>query len=112
MAEKMLEIKDLKVYYEIKKGFAETLFGKPQVLKAVDGVSFSIGRGEIMSLVGESGSGKTTMVLESLIPALEAKIHGAALHLKQFPHLTYMEYVLCYRLSLHPAIFLKIFLLI
>ena len=58
MSEKMLEIKDLKVYYEIKKGFAETLFGKPQVLKAVDGVSFSIGRGEILSLVGESGSGK------------------------------------------------------
>ena len=47
MAEKMLEVKDLKVYFEMKKGFAETLFGKPQVLKAVDGVSFSIGRGEI-----------------------------------------------------------------
>lgn len=60
MAEKMLEVKDLKVYFEMKKGFAETLFGKPQVLKAVDGVSFSIGRGEILSLVGESGSGKTT----------------------------------------------------
>ena len=56
----MLEVKDLKVYFEMKKGFVETLFGKPQVLKAVDGVSFSIGRGEILSLVGESGSGKTT----------------------------------------------------
>ena len=60
MAEKMLEVKDLKVYFEMKKGFAKTLFGKPQVLKAVDGVSFSIDRGEILSLVGESGSGKTT----------------------------------------------------
>ena len=60
MAEKMLEVKDLKVYFEMKKGFVKTLFGKPQVLKAVDGVSFSIGRGEILSLVGESGSGKTT----------------------------------------------------
>ena len=60
MAEKMLEVKNLKVYFEMKKGFAKTLFGKPQVLKAVDGVSFSIDRGEILSLVGESGSGKTT----------------------------------------------------
>lgn len=60
MAEKMLEVKDLKVYYEIKKGLAQTFFGKPQVLRAVDGVSFHIDRGEILSLVGESGSGKTT----------------------------------------------------
>ncbi len=56
----MLEVRDLKVSFEVKKGLAETLFGKKEILKAVDGVSFDIGRGEILSLVGESGSGKTT----------------------------------------------------
>lgn len=60
MSDKMLEVKDLKVYFEMKKGFVQSLFGKPEILKAVDGVSFDIGRGEILSLVGESGSGKTT----------------------------------------------------
>ena len=60
MAEKMLEVKDLRVSFEVKKGLAETLLGKKEILKAVDGVSFEIGRGEILSLVGESGSGKTT----------------------------------------------------
>ncbi len=60
MAEKLLEVKDLKVYFEMKKGLAKALFGKPEILKAVDGVSFDINKGEILSLVGESGSGKTT----------------------------------------------------
>lgn len=46
----MLEIKDLKVHFEILKG----------KVKAVDGVSFNLDRGETMGLVGESGCGKTT----------------------------------------------------
>lgn len=75
-AEKMLEVKDLKVYFEIKKGLASSLFGKPQILKAVDGVSFEIGRGEILSLVGESGSGKTTTgkAILQLAPVTEGSI--------------------------------------
>ena len=44
----LLEVKDLKVYFEMKKGFAQSLFGKPEVLKAVDGVSFSLDKGEIL----------------------------------------------------------------
>ena len=39
MAEKMLEVKDLRVSFEVKKGLAETLLGKKEILKAVDGVS-------------------------------------------------------------------------
>ncbi|HWQ30292.1 MAG TPA: ATP-binding cassette domain-containing protein [Negativicutes bacterium] len=57
----LLEVKDLKVTFDIKRGFIESLTGRNKAtVKAVDGVSFSIGRGEILSLVGESGSGKTT----------------------------------------------------
>jgi len=46
----LLEVKDLKVHFKIHDGW----------VKAVDGVSFSIDRGETMGLVGESGCGKTT----------------------------------------------------
>jgi oligopeptide/dipeptide ABC transporter ATP-binding protein len=56
-----IEVKDLKVYFEIKRGLVEDLFSKKKkILRAVDGVSFNIAKGEILSLVGESGSGKTT----------------------------------------------------
>ena len=52
----LVEVKDLKVYFDINVGFLKT---KP--LKAVDGVSFSINKGETLGLVGESGCGKTTV---------------------------------------------------
>ncbi|MEM2442280.1 MAG: ABC transporter ATP-binding protein [Candidatus Bathyarchaeia archaeon] len=53
----LLEVINLKKYFEVKKGF----FSKPLYIKAVDGVSFSLKRGETIALVGESGSGKTTL---------------------------------------------------
>ena len=52
----LIEVKDLKEYFDINMGLFRT---KP--LKAVDGVSFSINRGETLGLVGESGCGKTTV---------------------------------------------------
>ena len=51
----LVEVRDLKEYFNINTGWFHT---KP--LKAVDGVSFSINRGETLGLVGESGCGKTT----------------------------------------------------
>ncbi len=53
---KLLEIKDLKKYFTVKKSG----FGNKQTVKAVDGVSLDIYRGETLGLVGESGCGKTT----------------------------------------------------
>ena len=52
----LIEVKDLKEYFNINMGM---LRSKP--LKAVDGVSFSINKGETLGLVGESGCGKTTV---------------------------------------------------
>ena len=52
----LIEVQDLKEYFPINMGLFRS---KP--LKAVDGVSFSIRRGETLGLVGESGCGKTTV---------------------------------------------------
>ena len=56
--EVLLEVKELRKYFPILKGFFRHYAGD---VKAVDGVSFSIRRGETLGLVGESGCGKTTL---------------------------------------------------
>jgi len=53
----LLRVKDLKKYFIVRRSF----LSPPLILKAVDCVSFTINRGEAVSLVGESGSGKTTL---------------------------------------------------
>lgn len=58
MSEVLLETKNLSKYFNLGSG----LFGRnPQILKAVDQISFSIHKGEAFGLVGESGCGKTTV---------------------------------------------------
>ncbi|HEY7162471.1 MAG TPA: oligopeptide/dipeptide ABC transporter ATP-binding protein [Acidobacteriota bacterium] len=55
--ENLLEVKDLTKHYSVARG----LFSKNRrIVKAVDGISFSIAPGETLGLVGESGCGKTT----------------------------------------------------
>lgn len=54
----LLEVRNLKMYFPLRKGF----FKKGNCfVRAVDGVSFSIEKGETLGLVGESGCGKTTV---------------------------------------------------
>ena len=56
----LLQVNDLQVHFPLPKA---GWFAPPEVVRAVDGVSFSIPRGTTLALVGESGSGKTTTAL-------------------------------------------------
>ena len=58
MSETLLEVTDLKKHFPIYRGVFSKVSGQ---VYAVDGVSFSIGRGETLGLVGESGCGKSTV---------------------------------------------------
>jgi peptide/nickel transport system ATP-binding protein len=68
IAEKILDVRNLKKHFPIHRGFLRRLVG---AVRAVDGVSFFIRKGETLSLVGESGCGKTTVarcILRALVP--------------------------------------------
>ncbi len=75
MREKVLSVKDLKVYFAIndnKKFFAK------KIVKAVDGISFDVYKGETLGIVGESGCGKSTT--GRAIVALQTPTAGSILY--------------------------------
>jgi peptide/nickel transport system ATP-binding protein len=65
---RLLEVRDLQKLFPIRRGFLRRVVGQ---VRAVDGVSFHVERGETLALVGESGCGKTTTsrcVLRAITP--------------------------------------------
>ncbi|MBS3810638.1 MAG: dipeptide ABC transporter ATP-binding protein [Halanaerobiales bacterium] len=58
---KLLEVNNLKKHFSVNDSFLANLLNKNSQVHAVNGVSFSINKGETLSLVGESGCGKSTI---------------------------------------------------
>ncbi len=70
----LLTVEDVKVYFPVRVG--GFILAKYKPLRAVDGVSFSLSKGETLGVVGESGCGKSTLAraVLKLIPATEGAI--------------------------------------
>ncbi len=74
----LLQVKNLATYFNVGKSW---IFGKENIVKAVDNVSFKLFEGETLGLVGESGCGKTT--LGRTILHLEKAIKGTLFYKQQ-----------------------------
>lgn len=68
----LLNAVDLKKILPCQKG----MFAKPKLVKAVDGVSFTLERGKTLAVVGESGCGKSTLgrMLTMIEPPTEGEL--------------------------------------
>jgi ABC-type oligopeptide transport system ATPase subunit len=97
MTETLLQLQDVKKHFPVISGL---VFGCVQAwVKAVDGVSLAIGKGETLGLVGESGCGKTTtarlILRQEEVTAGSITFHGRDLNTLQKRDL------LDYRKSVH-----------
>ena len=71
-SEKLIDVENLAVHFHVPQG----------TVKAVDGISFDIGKGKSLGIVGESGCGKTITALTMMLlhPHPEAKIEKGSIH--------------------------------
>jgi oligopeptide transport system ATP-binding protein len=73
-ADPVLELRDVRTHFTVRQGF---LFARPAgTVKAVDGVTLSLARGEVLGLVGESGCGKSTLArtIMQLVPTTSGTV--------------------------------------
>jgi len=76
----LMDVRDLEVHFALRGGIVSRFTGGPAgAVRAVDGVTFQLHKGEVLGLVGESGSGKTTLgrALLGLVPATGGSIRYA-----------------------------------
>lgn len=86
--EVILKVENLRKWFPVRKGILASIFSSRQeFVKAVDGVSFEIKRGEIFGLVGESGCGKTTTgkVILRLIEPTGGKVYFKGIDIFSLP---------------------------
>ena len=85
MSDIIINAENLTKDYKISRG----IFKNKEILRAVDGVSLQILRGEVFALVGESGCGKTTLakILMGLLPPTSGSVHLSGRPLDEIPRL-------------------------
>jgi peptide/nickel transport system ATP-binding protein len=82
----ILRVQQLKQYFTLEQNFIAQLFSRePQLIKAVDEVSFDLYPGQVLGLVGESGCGKSTLsrTILQLIPPTSGIVEFQGINLTQ-----------------------------
>ncbi len=88
----LLEVRELKVHFDIR-GERAWPWSRPAVLKAVDGISFTLFEGETLAVVGESGCGKSTLAraVIGLVQASAGEVVWLGQDLTRLDHKAFRE---------------------